>query len=63
MIIRSAFAPPKRGLKHEFRGRRSRSTGFVPSDPNRNATMMVVAADNAVNVNPRSGRAAARLEN
>jgi hypothetical protein len=55
MMVRSAFAPPKRGLEHEYCGRSSRSTGIVFCDPTRNAAVMVVAAHNAVNANPQDG--------
>jgi hypothetical protein len=55
MTIRSAFAPPKSGLEHEFSGRGPRSTGFAVCELSRNAAMMVVAAENAVNAKPLSG--------
>jgi hypothetical protein len=52
MMIRSAFASPKSGPQHRFGGRGPRSTGIVSCAPRRDAAMMVVAADNAVNARP-----------
>lgn len=55
MTIRSAFASPKSGLKHEYCGRGPRSTGFIECELRRNAAMIVVAADNAGYAAPLSG--------
>jgi hypothetical protein len=55
MMIRNAFASPKSGPEHEFGDRGPRSTGDALCAPRRNAAMMVVVADNAVNAKPLSG--------
>jgi hypothetical protein len=52
MMIRSAFASPKSGPKQQFGARGPRSTGIVSCGPRRDAAMIVVAADNAVNARP-----------
>jgi hypothetical protein len=55
MTIRSAFASPKSGLKHEFSGRGLHSTGFVICELRPNAAVMVFAADNAGYAKPPRG--------